>query len=848
MSQATLLDELKLEHEYNVTAMDKYRESLDKAIENDESSRTAIGRAINNHLFKTVYKNMETFFTELTKPKRGVKPTYYETAKAVTETYAGKERDLYSLLALSTLSNTLNCSSIKKARGSRSYVSYIAKRIADSVFDEADIEHFMTTHDKELQDMMERGLHSRKSDYYRRYYAQYIMNREHYKGINVNNKDKILFGAQLLDILINSTDFFEYYDEQYKDNMTIKAVRPTQKLIDTWNTNEDYLLQLVHSNCPMIITPDPWISFTEGGYYGELRRFSTLLRLHNVKNSDKYTRKYLEKLNQVDIDNVLEAINSIQSTPWHIDKNVLKVAKMIIERGGDMAGIPRMEPLPTLPKLNNPTKEELKEHKRKLVNIYKLENSRRGRAIRCLATIKTADRFKDYENIYFPCNMDFRGRVYPIPSFSFQGDDLTKALIQFSDVPGLKCEEDMKWFFIAGANFAGVDKVSFDDRISYIKSNEENILKTAEDPMGMLDFWGEMDCPFEFLQFCYEYKSWYEYKFKYGTSVGFKTGMPIAFDGSCSGIQHYSAMLRDPVGAKAVNLEPADKPSDIYGMVAVEVNKYLDEDAKNGDPDYYDEKKEKNMLGTKTMAQLWKEYGVNRKVTKRSVMTLAYGSKEYGFKFQILEDTINPHMGNGIFTPENSYAMATYMAKLIWMSVHRVVTKAVEGMEWLQKVASIICKDGNVVSWTTPMGLPIQQSYLENKTEVYRMRISKQERRFYSTENTDEIASRKQRQGIAPNFIHSMDASHLQFSTVMAHRKGINHFAMIHDSYGTTLAQAGLLYRTIRECFVSMYTSHDIMKEFAEEVHNYTNEELPPLPEKGNFDITKVLDSLYAFH
>ena len=93
-----------------------------------------------------------------------------------------------------------------------------------------------------------------------------------------------------------------------------------------------------------------------------------------------------------------------------------------------------------------------------------------------------------------------------------------------------------------------------------------------------------------------------------------------------------------------------------------------------------------------------------------------------------------------------------------------------------------------------------------------------------------------------------MDASHLQLTVRTAADNGIDHFAMIHDSYGTTVAQAGQLFSIVRECFVKMYTEHDVLKEFAEEVSHLTNEELPELPTKGDFDIKEVLSSLYAFH
>ncbi|UZT50034.1 DNA-directed RNA polymerase [Enterobacter phage 01_vB_Eclo_IJM] len=38
---------------------------------------------------------------------------------------------------------------------------------------------------------------------------------------------------------------------------------------------------------------------------------------------------------------------------------------------------------------------------------------------------------------------------------------------------------------------------------------------------------------------------------------------------------------------------------------------------------------------------------MSRSVTKRSVMTLAYGSKEYGFADQVFEDTVMPAIDSG---------------------------------------------------------------------------------------------------------------------------------------------------------------------------------------------------------
>lgn len=845
----TLEEELELEERYTKEAIEKLKKNIDKTVAEGAAHETVIGRGITNYLYKTVEENINTAIENIAKDKKqGARPKYYNIINWLLMVYKDNKQDLLALLTLSAISTTLSSVCSKK----KNQISPIANMIGDTVCTEAYIEDFLHSNPDEVKKQMTGGLANRKSNIYRRYYAYYIMRKYNYNMDKFDKKEIVALGAILLDIVVKSSDCFEYviphFNPQEKNKKSkVTSIRITQKLLNIWKTNENFLFNYAHKFIPMIVEPEPWVSFYKGGYKGLLNNYTSLLRLREKNN--KYTAEYIDKINNAHIEGTLEAVNAIQATPWHIDKNVLKVALTIINNGGDKAGIPRIEPNPPLPLLDNPTPEELKEHKKKMVNYYRKESARKSRALRCMGTIRIAEDFAGYDRIYFPCNMDFRGRVYPIPSFSPQSDDLNKGLLQFSDVPPIENEGDLKWFYIAGANFAGIDKVSFDDRIKWVNDNHDNIMRTAEDPMSMIDWWGELDCPFELLQFCFEYKKMIEYKDAHnGSIIGWKTGMPIAFDGSCSGIQHYSAILRDPVGAKAVNLEPGNKPSDIYGIVAIEVNKMIDKDLKTGSADTYDEEKGKTILGNKSLAQLWRMYGVNRKVTKRPVMTLAYGAKQYGFKYQILEDTVEPHIGEGIFTEDNSYILSAYMAKLIWKAVQKVVTKAVEGMKWLQDVAAIVCKDGNVVYWTTPMGLPVQQTYLKIKVEKYMMRINNIQRRFYTPKYTADIANRKQRQGIAPNFIHSMDASHLQFSVMTAHRRGIKHYAMIHDSYGTTLANAGELYKIIRECFVTMYKTHNVLEEFAKEVHKYTEDDLPPIPERGTFDINKVLESPYAFH
>jgi DNA-directed RNA polymerase len=186
---------------------------------------------------------------------------------------------------------------------------------------------------------------------------------------------------------------------------------------------------------------------------------------------------------------------------------------------------------------------------------------------------------------------------------------------------------------------------------------------------------------------------------------------------------------------------------------------------------------------------------------------------------------------------------------LIWKVIQEVVVKAVEGMNWLQKMARMVCKDGNVVTWVTPLGLPIQQAYMESNMEVFRLRFGGSIKRLYSSKPSGNIDKIAQVNGIAPNFIHSLDASHLQLTVLEAYDRGIQHFAMIHDSFGSPVAQAQEMFQTVRYTFHKMYTENNVLENFARDMDAFIdpNASLPVIPACGRLNLETVLNSPYMF-
>lgn len=847
-------EQLRIERTWKEYAEERKGAFLLFQVWQGKAANTSIGKGLIDYRWQTVLENVKVFVEHTLTSKRGVKPGYYPLLQQMGEIYTEEKRDkLYVLLAFTAFSSLINQMFVREFR-----LTNLSAMVGNAVEAEVRLEAYIQSCPDHAGATL-KGIAQRVDEFYRHYYADRRMGHAGFSWTGWPVEQRVHLGAKLIELVMDGSGYFEIVNGKGPRGNHVTEVHPTQWLIDTWLKNEENVTSKATTTAPMVIPPAPWKDFTSGGYYGDLKLHSTLLRI-SMQGDNGFVRRYIQQLKQVDLSEVEAAVNAIQETPWVINKEVLAVAEAILERGGELAGLPRTEPLPEVPNLvGDFSQEDLEENKKKAVKRIKLEIKRKSRALRTVTVVRTAKEFQKYSRIYFPWNMDFRGRMYPIPSFSPQGDDLNRGLLLFADPPECNSMEDIDWMMVQGANCAGVDKVSYEDRRQWVIDNEEHILKSAEDPIGYL-WWAkvaEKDYPFQFLAFCFEWKKWKEYEAEHGTAKGFKTGLYVAFDGTCSGLQHFSAILRDPVGGRAVNLLPSEKPQDIYGIVAAKVNEILQKDALRGTPDEERtaEKTGKTYIkfGTKTLAQQWLTYGVTRKVTKRSVMTLAYGSKEYGFRDQLLEDIIDPAVeeGNPAFLEDFIYKnqYAGYLAKLIWQTVQEVVVKAVEGMKWLQGMARLVCKQGRVVTWTTPMGLPVQQSYMAYEVEEFMFRFSGARRKLHIGKPTGNLDKHHQSSGIAPNFIHSMDAAHLQRTVNMSKEAGINHFTMIHDSYGAPVAQAGLMYRTVREAFINMYTEHDVLKDFQKEMMVYIDEQdkLPEMPAKGKLTLKEIEKSEYIF-
>ena len=398
--------------------------------------------------------------------------------------------------------------------------------------------------------------------------------------------DRLHLGMALLEMIVQS-DLIAVDDEVVTRTKTNKVLVPTATLVEWIEKEQDRSELLSPSHMPMLVKPLDWTTPFDGGY---LTR-GTQGRNAMVKSSNtNYLTELADHAEQMPM--VYDSLNALQQTRWRINAAVHKTLTELWELGHAGAGLPSREDIGAVPcpccgaalplaTLNTrkttphecfDAPEVLRQWKKDAYKSHTRNVSLRSKRMHIAKSLGVADKFVDSEVIFFPYQLDFRGRIYCIPSFNPQGNDVTKGLLCFADAKPIEDGVAAGWLAIQGANVWGFDKAPLDERIEWIETNTDMILSIAADPLSD-NRWAGADKPFQFLAFCYEWAGFQR------EGYGYMSSLPVALDGSCSGIQHFSAMLRDPIGGNAVNLIPTDKPQDIYQEVCDRVIEKLKKDA-----------------------------------------------------------------------------------------------------------------------------------------------------------------------------------------------------------------------------------------------------------------------------
>lgn len=588
---------------------------------------------------------------------------------------------------------------------------------------------------------------------------------------------------------------------------------------------------LLAKHLPMVAKPRPWKGIKEGGFLGYP---VSALRL---KNGDESQRKYAEAAaDKGDLDQMFTGLDVLGRTAWHINQGVFDIMLEAWNSGEAIANFaPEHPDIPLPPKPEN--WEDRKVRAKWYGSVRDVENKKLGfHSQRCFQNfqMEIAKAYRD-ETFYLPHNVDFRGRAYPLPPYLNQmGADNCRGLLMFREGKPLG-PTGLRWLRIHLANVYGYDKASLKDREDFAINHLSEIYDSAANPLNGQRWWLKAEDPWQCLATCLELKNALDSP----DPTQFVSHLPIHQDGSCNGLQHYAALGGDVMGAQQVNLEPGDRPSDVYTGVAELVKAEIKKDVAKG-----------------SQIAAYLDGKITRKVVKQTVMTNVYGVTFIGAVRQVRrqleviipEPSPNPELG---FTQ-----LSIYIARRIFNALGAMFTGAHHIQYWLgdcaTRISTSITPDQiaaiedaiqkpkptriattvrqrriqpklpkpeklmefrSSVIWTTPLKLPVVQPY--RTTKARRIKTNLQDISIKEPHVTHIVNKRKQLQAFPPNFIHSLDATHMILSALKCDEVGLS-FAAVHDSFWTHAADVDTMNGILRDAFIRMHSENIVGRLAAE--------------------------------
>jgi DNA-directed RNA polymerase len=171
-------------------------------------------------------------------------------------------------------------------------------------------------------------------------------------------------------------------------------------------------------------------------------------------------------------------------------------------------------------------------------------------------------------------------------------------------------------------------------------------------------------------------------------------------------------------------------------------------------------------------------------------------------------------------------------------------TGAKETMAWLTNCARLISRQGHPVAWVSPIGVPVVQPYRE--TRRYQVQTLLQKVTLVNSPDELPIHKRRQVTAFPPNFIHSLDSSHMLLTGLEMDRRGLT-FSAVHDSFWTHPCDVDEMNEVLRDCFIQLYEQPLLERLKKSWEIRYPDIEFPDLPQRGNLDLNEVKFARYFF-
>ena len=598
-------------------------------------------------------------------------------------------------------------------------------------------------------------------------------------------------GAWALRSVIETTGWIEKDNFFHKPGKTKTCMRFSQEFIGLRDSIMQRALELAYCLWPMLCPPNEWTDEDRGGYLTEdIRGTAPMIRKAGFGPARKQGNVPIEFLNR------------LQAQEYRLNVPILDVAEHCYEQRRSVGKFIHEAPRQRLESfIGDPEAEpeRFKEWKKQQRIIDDFNAQLHQKNFRATETIFVARMYRDEPRFWIPWSFDYRGRVYPQnTTLNPQGTDFDKSLLYFVD-EGPVNEYWLAWHV---ATTYGYDKLSHDDRVQWTRDQVSLITQIATDPIGTISLWEQADEKWCFLAAAIEY---YQCVI---TATKPTSGLPIGIDATCSGLQHLASMTRDATAAKQVNVVRGDedKPSDGYKTVAQVACKYLDEDIHQ-----------------------W----MTRKVTKRTVMTTPYGVSRDSARTYIKQALHEAGFDLSIKGRLGSITDAIYRK-----AMPEVFAGPVDVMKWLQETAMELLESQEEIQWTTPSGFVVTQDIRKPKTKRIETMLMGSVMRCQVGDGYAGPDKAGHKGAIAPNLVHSLDASllHLMFAY------WTKPFTVIHDCILGRSSDMDEMMQQIRLHHAEIYKGKPL-EDWADQL----GVTIPDGLIKDTLDLDDVLDSPYFF-
>jgi DNA-directed RNA polymerase len=844
--QLLLLEQVGMEHMFHSDATKKYEHSVARMVSAGIFSNTSEGSVLQKMAIEQVSATIEDWAEN--GKERGLAGTY---RTFIRESFHGR----YDVLAFTVLEILLNKTATKLCKLSR-----LSIQLTKEILNLLSIEDFKRRESK-LYKYLEYEYRSRG--------IGYINSRKRklasMKGCDVADMDasvkeetfKMQIGSRLIDCVVKSGCGLFEIRADYHAKKSIKSLQLTDDVFKIMGRVKDKNILFSVQYKPLVAPPLPWSSlWGNGGYYSN----NPLTFIRNIR-AQRYIEESGEPLN---IDRLFTTINHIQETKWHVNNFILGVVDTIIAESLVDPSTPKGNPgyygkIPYMDTLNvyemvkkedfGPLDStgrhvELADYrvwfKAKEVQLKKLE-AMRSKRIMFLLAHSIATEYKDRDQMYFTYNTDFRGRLYPIQQIlNPQSTGSVKAFLEFAE-PHVLDERGQYWLKIHIANCYGYDKKSYQDRIAWVDSMSDELVAYATTPLDYLKEWNDADSPLMFLASCDAYASMLR---------GEGVQLPVSLDATCSGLQLYAGLLKDREGASVVNVVDkgtgydAEPPADVYTDVAELVESKLQAGEYPTKLGFHDSTGEFRLVDARPAARDLMG-NVDRKLTKRNVMTIPYSVTQRGMFDQIREILDEMRDNDKVFWKADKWVVEKLLVELNKSSIATIVPSAIIGQEYIKSVVTQYYSERSAsdpIYWRTPFfNFPVVQWKVETVKKEIRTVLG----RLSIRKSKNVVNKRQQKNGIAPNLIHSLDATLMYLTVEKLKMQGVTDFMLIHDSFGVPANSVENLTLAVRQSFIELFE--------ADPLFDWVNQITPEIVEStgdimlNTLDLGEVMQSTYIF-